>query len=267
MMQTTIEIDCLYRGKDFSCTVTRAKFEELNMDLFRRCMDLVGNCLRDASMDKDSIHDVVLVGGSTRIPKVRQLLQDFFNGKELCQSINPDEAVAYGAAVQATKLSGIVDQKVQELVLVDVTPLSLGTEVVGGWMGVEIPRNTPIPTKKESIHYTVEDYQTFVLFDVYQGEMPIAKKNHLLGRFVLSDIPPVLKGNIDVIVIIFEIDVDGILTVSAEEATTGQKNGIIITSDQYGLSKREIDKMLHDAEKYKLGDQEYNRKVEGYSTS
>ncbi|XXG54701.1 hypothetical protein AAC387_Pa03g2514 [Persea americana] len=264
MMQTTIEIDCLYRGKDFSCTVTRAKLEELNMDLFRRCMDLVGNCLRDASMDKDSIHDVVLVGGSTRIPKVRQLLQDFFNGKELCQSINPDEAVAYGAAVQATKLSGIVDQKVQELVLVDVTPLSLGVRLIGERMGVEIPRNTPIPTKKESIHTTVEDYQTAILFDVYQGERPIAKENHLLGRFVLSDIPPAPEGDISVIVI-FEIDVDGILTVSAEEATTGQKNGIIITNDQYGLSKGEIDKMLHDAEKYKLEDQEYKRKVEAKS--
>ncbi|XXG54708.1 hypothetical protein AAC387_Pa03g2520 [Persea americana] len=264
MIQATIEIDCLYRGKDFSCNVTRAKFEELNMDLFRRCMVLVGNCLCDASMDKDSIHDVVLVGGSTRIPKVRQLLQDFFNGKELCQSINPDEAVAYGAAAQATKLSGIVNQKVQELVLVDVTPLSLGVRLTEERMGVVIPRNTPIPTKKESIHTSVQDYQTAILFDVYQGERPIAKKNHLLGTFELSDIPPAPKGSIAVEVI-FEIDVDGILTVSAEEATTGQKNGIIITSDQYGLSKREIDKMLHDAEKYKLDDQEYKRKVEAKS--
>ncbi|RWR76765.1 heat shock cognate protein 2-like protein [Cinnamomum micranthum f. kanehirae] len=263
-MQTTIDIDSLYKGNDFSCTVTRTKFEEANMDLFRKCMDLVDNCLRDASMDKDCIDDVVLVGGSTRIPKVQQLLQDFFNGKELCKSINPDEAVAYGAAVQATKLSGNGNQKVEDLVLEDVTPLSLGVKVRGGLMCVEIPRNTPIPTEKKSTHYTVEDNQTSCLIHVYQGERPRAADNHLLGVFRLSDIPPAPAREIPIITT-YEIDVNGILTVSAEVKTTGQKNGITIANDQYGLSKQEIDKILQDSEKYKLEDQEYKRKVEAKS--
>ncbi|XXG54719.1 hypothetical protein AAC387_Pa03g2528 [Persea americana] len=261
MMQTTIDIDSLYKGNDFSCTVTRAKFEEVNMDLFRKCMDLVDKCLRDASMDKDCIDDVVLVGGSTRIPKVQQLLKDFFNGKELCKSINPDEAVAYGAAVQASKLSGIGNQKVKDLVLEDVNPLSLGIELEGGLMYVVIPRNTPIPTKKKCIRFTTADNQTSCLFVVYQGQRPRAADNHLLGAFRHSGIPPGPAGI--PLIITFEIDVDGILTVSTEVSTTGQKNGITITSDQYGLSKQEIDKMLQDSEKYKLEDQEYKRKVEG----
>ncbi|KAL6209907.1 hypothetical protein ACLB2K_020846 [Fragaria x ananassa] len=256
-VETTIEIDSLFEGIDFHSKITRAKFEELNIDLFEKCMKIVKDCVTDSKLDRNIIHDIVL---ASRIPKIQQLLQDLFDGKELCKSINPDEAVAYGAAVQAAVLRGGIE-KVQDLLLLDVIPRSLGLERESKEFDVFIPKNSTIPTKKTKVATTRYTNQSFLILLVYEGEETIAQKNKLLGYFELHGIPrgPIGKPHI---IVCFEIDANGILIVSAEEKRLRIKNKIVISDYKEGLSKVEIEKMIKEAEKYKLMDEEYNKKVE-----
>ncbi|KAK9740668.1 hypothetical protein RND81_03G052400 [Saponaria officinalis] len=258
--QTPIEIDSLYEGNDFSSTMTRARFESLNIELFRKCIDIVDKCIKDAKMKKSDIDDIILVGGSTRIPKVQKLLKEYFDGREPCKTINPDEAVACGAAVHAAALSGVSTGN-KELVLADVTPLSLGVRVLGGGVSVVIPRNTTIPVKKNESYVTAYDDQTEVCFSVFQGERPMAKDNHFLDEFEISDFPPAPQGETKFDVC-FEIDDDGILNVSAVELGTEMSNEIIIVSHHGRLSREEIQRMIDEAEKYKAEDEELRRLVE-----
>ncbi|GLJ09711.1 hypothetical protein SUGI_0114590 [Cryptomeria japonica] len=254
-VETVIDIDSLYEGHDFFLNIRRAKFEELNIDLFEKCMKIMKKCLEDAQLNKGQIDDIVLVGGSSRIKKVQDMVGDFFDGKELCRAVNPDEAVAYGAALEAA----VLNKDNVHIVLVDVTPLSLGVNLENGAMEVVIPRNTPLPARMETFITTEYDNQISVSFPVHEGERTLAADNNLLGEFELTGIPPARFGvpNIEVC---FEVDADGILKASAHEERSGARKEIIITSEGARLSIQEIERMIADAEKFRKDDEEAKEK-------